>query len=293
MSVLFSPVTMTSNTSPSPYVASASSDPVGYHPWNAFDGTGGGWVGSRPAAWLQIVIGTSYVLDFPTASLPLRRQAIARPQPGRWKASSDGSTWTTLDTQSGITGWGSPSTKTFTIATPGSGYQYFRINITTNGDGGTLTEIDRLNLYGTLAAGTTPQTITFPATLPFSATSTSGLTIAYSITSGPGVVSGDSLTITAAGTIVVSATQSGEGTFGEATPASASFTAVDFAPHDLTSDTSHPPFIVSSSGAAGGVGNDHNAFDAAAGNGEWESVAVPFWVQLDTGGPYNIVRWLY
>lgn len=280
---------MTSNTSPSPYVASASSDPVGYHPWNAFDGTGGGWVGSGPAAWLQIEIGTSYVLD--SYSISAAETSSSR-APSAWtmEGSPDGSTWTTLDTKTGITGWGSPSTRTFAIATPGSGYQYFRINITANGDGGTLTEIDRLNLYGTLAEGTTPQTITFPATLPFSATSTSGLTVAYTIASGPGVVSGNNLTITAAGTIVVTATQSGNGTYAAATPVSTSFTAVDFAPHNLTSDISHPPFIASSSGGQGGSGNDYASFDSAAGNGLFESVAVPFWVQLDTGGPYNIVH---
>jgi RHS repeat-associated protein len=72
---------------------------------------------------------------------------------------------------------------------------------------------------GTLTVTTASQTITFtPPTSPvtygvspitLSATSTSGLAVTFSVLSGPGTISGNTLTITAAGTVVVAANQAG------------------------------------------------------------------------------------
>ena len=90
----------------------------------------------------------------------------------------------------------------------------------------TLTN-NSLNAAGTTQAialsGTgTPasQTITFPVlavpgtgSYSLSATASSGLTVAYTVVSGPATVSGSTLTITAGGTVVVSANQSGNANY--------------------------------------------------------------------------------
>ena len=79
------------------------------------------------------------------------------------------------------------------------------------------------------------QTIQFPApasaefanglTRPLSASSTSGLPITYSVVSGPATVSGATLQITGAGTVVVSASQPGDGvSYKPATPVTQSVT---------------------------------------------------------------------
>jgi hypothetical protein len=64
----------------------------------------------------------------------------------------------------------------------------------------------------------------------------------------------------------------------------------DFAPHTLTSDTSDPPYVVSSSGVDGGY------YDWQAFNGNtavpWQAPA-PSWIQLDTGAGNAYVLNLY
>ncbi len=86
---------------------------------------------------------------------------------------------------------------------------------------------------GTLTVGQTSQTLTLgalasktfgDAAFSVSATSTSGLTPSYSIVSGPATISGSTVTITGAGTVVVRASQAGDGNFTAATPVDQSFT---------------------------------------------------------------------
>jgi hypothetical protein len=70
------------------------------------------------------------------------------------------------------------------------------------------------------------QTISFSPTTPvtygvspitLSATATSGLGVTYSVVSGPGTISGSTLTVTGAGTIVVTANQAGNTNYSAAT----------------------------------------------------------------------------
>ncbi len=77
------------------------------------------------------------------------------------------------------------------------------------------------------------QTITFPALpdkiygdVPFSisATASSGLPVSFAILSGPATVSGNTITITAAGSVTVRASQAGNAAFNAATPVDRPFT---------------------------------------------------------------------
>jgi hypothetical protein len=86
---------------------------------------------------------------------------------------------------------------------------------------------------GTLTiTGATAQTITFAALanatygaapVTLAATASSGLAVSYSV-SGPATISGAVLTITGAGTVSVTATQTGNNTYAAATPVVQSFT---------------------------------------------------------------------
>ena len=86
---------------------------------------------------------------------------------------------------------------------------------------------------GTLTIGQASQTITFgtlaaktygDASFTVAATASSGLTPSYSIVSGPATLSGSTVTLTGAGTVVVRATQAGDGNYTAATPVDQSFT---------------------------------------------------------------------
>jgi hypothetical protein len=94
--------------------------------------------------------------------------------------------------------------------------------------------------YASSISGTIPlngsqatQTITFPAptspltygvsTITLTATTSSGLPVSYTVT-GPATVSGSALTVTGAGSVVVTATQTGDTSYLAATPVSRSIT---------------------------------------------------------------------
>lgn len=79
-----------------------------------------------------------------------------------------------------------------------------------------------------------PQTVAFPAIgteseeemVALSATSSSGLPITYTVLSGPATLSGNVLTFTGAGTVTVSASQVGNGTYASVPGVTQSFTVV-------------------------------------------------------------------
>ncbi len=105
--------------------------------------------------------------------------------------------------------------------------------------GGTYTvSLSATNAVGTNIISLTirvdlAQTVTFGALAnktygdaPFtvSATASSGLAPSFSIVSGPATISGSTVTITGAGTVVLSAAQAGNATYAAATPVQQSFT---------------------------------------------------------------------
>jgi F5/8 type C domain len=159
------PENLTSNTSNPPFVASASSATV-EAAWLAFNGaTANGWGTAGLPCWLQLDIGAGngWILD----SYGIAGGYAGAPNgPQAWtlEGSNDGSTWTTLDTQTGqTTGWGFAGggaiLNNYTIAAPGTtAYRYFRLNITAN-NGGALTEIDELYLNN---AAPTPNGLVIP-----------------------------------------------------------------------------------------------------------------------------------
>ena len=79
----------------------------------------------------------------------------------------------------------------------------------------------------TLAVNPAPQTITFgpisdrtTASVNFNvlATASSGLPVTFSILSGPATINGSTIQITGPGTVVVQASQAGNGNYTAATP---------------------------------------------------------------------------
>jgi gliding motility-associated-like protein len=86
---------------------------------------------------------------------------------------------------------------------------------------------------GTLTITQAAQTITFPAitgktygdlSFALSATSTSGLPVTFTYVSGPATLSGNTLTITGAGDVKITANQAGDGNYFAATAVSQTFT---------------------------------------------------------------------
>ncbi len=306
----FAPHDLTSESSHPPFVVSSSSSVSIYGPHCAFDSTTSNsqWIGANAGVdWLQLDLGPG------NFSLLNSYQITGGGNSAGWTpmnwtmlGSNDGVTWDVLDTRTNEHAWGSPETRTYTCAVATTAYRFFRLNSTDHAatvDGGDarFTEVDELHLIGVPnSTGTTPQTITFPSiashiandpSFVLTATSDSGLAVAYAVASGPATVSGNTVRLTGAGTVTVEAFQPGNGTYAGATPVSVSFTVtapVEIGPNDLTSNTSHPPFVASGF-------NEYNAacgaFQGPGGSG-WLSTQLPAWLQIDIGAAKVLGRYL-
>jgi len=111
----------------------------------AFDqNSGSHWLYGGVTGWLQYDLGhTERVERYGvTNSSDVPRD----PKDWQFQGSSDGSTWTTLDTQSNQAFAQRLELKTYTIANPAS-YRYYRLNITANNGDSTFTDLSELGLF--------------------------------------------------------------------------------------------------------------------------------------------------
>lgn len=148
------PHTMTGNSTPSPYVASASTEYNGqFLAFKAFDGllsTLQYWLGSGAGNdWLQLDFGAgnakmlqSYAIQVNTVPEPNRA-------PKNWtlQGSNNGSTWTVVDTVTNATAWGSGEKRTYQCDVITTAYRYFRLVITANNGDASYTQVGELYLY--------------------------------------------------------------------------------------------------------------------------------------------------
>ena len=134
-------VGMTSNTAPSGYVASSSSDySATYTAWKAFDKSNASlWIAgnAQTTGWLKLKFPSSILINqywitswSGTDVDSLKDWTI--------EGSNDDVNWTLLDTRSNITPWTKPETKLFKF-TNTLPFQYYRINILAANNDGTGT----------------------------------------------------------------------------------------------------------------------------------------------------------
>jgi hypothetical protein len=148
---------MTSNTTPSG-TAAASSLAAGSAAWFAFERTGTVWTSAAVAGqWL------SY--EFPIGKI-IKRYGFSTgtntaqfPRTWTFEGSNNGSTWTTLDTQTNFVA-GPNVFYSFDISVNTTSYTYYRINVSAVSGGGTnnttIVELEMsevTNLYGSIVAG--------------------------------------------------------------------------------------------------------------------------------------------
>jgi len=146
----FAPHAMTTDSAPSPYVSSASTYQAGSNPYQAFNGLTTGWLGNNGGAdWVQIDLGAGNVFLIEQYQVQSGFSGAARaPKDWTLKGSNNGSSWTTLDTRTNETGWGTFDLRAYTV-TGAAAYRYFRFDVTANNGDGTYTEVDELFLQGT------------------------------------------------------------------------------------------------------------------------------------------------
>jgi len=150
---------MTSNTTPSPVVVSASTEyNASYAAWKAFNhlvGTSGWASTAGHTGWLKVYSGgdlwtvTSYTVSSCTDSL------VAMAKDWTLQGSTDNNSWITLDTQTNQISWTSDDMRTYVITSPGN-YSYYKLDITDNCGNADATEVGELELIGAVYVAPPP-----------------------------------------------------------------------------------------------------------------------------------------
>jgi hypothetical protein len=149
----FGPHNMTTETAPSPLVAAESSYYSGSQGYRCFDGslsilwegTGGG------TDWVSIDLGAGnegvlFAYTIRKSDQPFT-DATKDPKDWTFEGSNNGSSWTTLDTQTSQTSWEQGESRTFHVGSA-TAYRYFRLNVTANNGNATYTQVTEIGLWG-------------------------------------------------------------------------------------------------------------------------------------------------
>jgi hypothetical protein len=150
---------MTSATAPEG-VASAQYAETGYEGWRALDtGTTDGWyIAWRQASWWKYQFARATRID--RYGLVAATTTSRAPKAWTFEGSHDDSTWTTLGTETNVTGWSAGVEKTFPVQVDrAAAFRYYRISITGN-NGDYHLQVKQIRLYSREATGTGTPTFT-------------------------------------------------------------------------------------------------------------------------------------
>ncbi|MBU7316167.1 LamG-like jellyroll fold domain-containing protein [Paenibacillus oleatilyticus] len=131
---------MTSNTSPSPYVASASSaHSANYDAWRAFNGGDGTTYWTPPngtkSGWIKIDLNSPKIISRYSIRANHQYANTASPKEWTFEGSNNDKDWVILDTRINETNWIVSERRIFTLSNS-SGYRYYRLNVSSiNGIG--------------------------------------------------------------------------------------------------------------------------------------------------------------
>ena len=146
----FAPHTMSSGTLGSITVTGSSHYGGGFEFWRPF--AGGDWIGTNSGVeWIEIDFGAGNTHVMQGYEF---RCADASRQPNTWTmlGSNDGSTWTTIDTVSGESGWYVHEMRGYDCDDTSTAYRYFKISITATNGGGSYTMLREIRFWSTPAS---------------------------------------------------------------------------------------------------------------------------------------------
>ncbi len=155
--VVVSPINMTSNTVPAPYVASSTSGAT--TAYKLFDGTTS-WEITPLNDWNKIDLGVGELVGSYSITPGVNSTTYSW-RSWTFQGSNDDSTWTTLDTRTNITSWPATGTPVVFTCTAGT-YRYFRWTPTAHG--GAAAAAQRLQAISATPAGSTYTVISEPFT---------------------------------------------------------------------------------------------------------------------------------
>jgi hypothetical protein len=139
-----------SATSASGTVDASSQYQPGFEPWRAFDGLTSNndhWLANATSGWLRYQFALAKVLsEYRITGCSSGYGTNRSPNSWTFEGSDDGSSWTTLDTRSGQSGWGSVEQRNFSFSNSRP-YKWYRLNVSAI-NGGVLLGLAELRLIG-------------------------------------------------------------------------------------------------------------------------------------------------
>lgn len=150
------PTTMVNNSTPIPFVASATSSFGGFDPFRCWDSGGSAsyWIGSfAGVGFIQIDLGATAPVIPVTYSVQVNSipEPLRAPQSWTLAGSADGVSFTTIDTVSAQTLWSSGQVRTFTIDVATTAYRFYRWNLSANNGDPSFYQIAKLRVFGPAA----------------------------------------------------------------------------------------------------------------------------------------------
>lgn len=154
MAAEFAPHDLTTNTSHSPFVVSASSSYGTYLPWHAFEGSylhaSAPWICNATTGWIKLDIGLGNSKILTAYDVCFNDATYADRAPKNWtmQGSNDNSTWDTLDTVTNQTAWGDAEKRSFICDVQTTAYRYFQLVISANNGNASYVMVGELYLQG-------------------------------------------------------------------------------------------------------------------------------------------------
>lgn len=147
------PTNMTNNSTPAPFVASATNSfPGGFDPFRCWDGNGPSnyWIGQMASGFIQIDLGATAAQTPVTYSVQVNNIPEPARAPRDWtlEGSPDGTTFTVIDTVTNETLWSSGQVRTFTIDVQTTPYRFYRWSLTANNGDPQFYQIAKLRVFG-------------------------------------------------------------------------------------------------------------------------------------------------
>lgn len=143
-----SPHDLTSDTSHSPYVVSASTESANaFYAFDASQSTK--WLGTNSGTdWLKIDLGSGNSAIVYCYAVQICSEGNNNRGAKNWtlEGSSDDSNWNTVDTVTNQTGWFASQVRMFDCDSATTPYRYYRLNVTAN-NSDTYTDIGGMGLY--------------------------------------------------------------------------------------------------------------------------------------------------
>ena len=146
----FTPHDLTSNTSHSPIVLTASTEySPGYAAWKTLDGapTAGNWLATAAPATLEYDFGAGNTYTMLGYEVRAPDMAVRAPKDWTMEGSNDEIAWATIDTVVSQTGWTVFSSRRYSCDVTTTAYRYFRFNIADNVGGDVYIGIAEVSFF--------------------------------------------------------------------------------------------------------------------------------------------------